>query len=346
MSEQVVQIYIEHPVRYNWSGLFVAPNDQWVHLRRRLTDFELMAVQRGTLYIADTDVRHTVREGEYILMPPTQLQYGWQNSDCVFYWMHFIPTPIDAYQVSTEDALGAASVSSQQPALQKPQVNVPQQSISKQPQQNQPKEYALQQHDVTQQPVLSESQTDMLQLSTLQQSQPFIVLPLHAHLAAPGRVFTLMQQLSDMERRYMDSQANGFFAMAVLCELQDQLLHAPHFHSEKDNRLFEQIHDYVAEHINGRIRVKEIAERFGYNEKYLTTLFREKTDMSLKQYIISAKMERAQFLLCNTNASLTEISDNLCYWNEQSFSAAFRKVTGMTPSEYRESYSAGLVNSQ
>ncbi len=283
-EKTIIRIDIRYPVRYRWGGLFVAPDAYWMHMNRRLADFELMVVQRGVLYIADEDGEYEVHEGEYILMAPDSQQYGHQASDCAFYWMHFTAHNPEEYH----------------------QMELPPEGI----------------------PYESDC----------------VVLAKQAALTSRQRVYTLMQGLADTERRYSDPQENGFMATSVLCEVQNQMRNALHLHNEKENLLFEGINDYIASHIGERLQVKDIAERFGYNEKYLTTLFREKTGISLKQHIISLKLSRAQFLLCNTNASIAEISYNLSYWDEQSFSTAFKKYCGMTPTEFRRMYSAGLVN--
>ena len=280
----IIRIDIRYPVQYRWGGLFVAPDAYWMHMHRRLSDFELMVVQRGVLYIADDFGEYEVHEGEYILMTPDCQQYGHQASDCAFYWMHFTAHDPEEYHVMGLPAEG------------------------------------------------------------MPYKTGCVALPKQASLSSRQRVHTLMQGLVDTERRYSDPQANGFLATSVLCEIQNQMRKSFHLRNDKTNALFESINDYVASHIGERLYVKDIAERFGYNEKYLTTLFREKTGVSLKQHIISMKQARAQFLLCNTSASIAEISYNLSYWDEQSFSTAFKKYCGMTPTEFRRMYSAGLVN--
>lgn len=283
-TQKLLKIDIHQPVHFNWSGLFTAPNDQWVHLHRRLLDFELMVIQRGVLYIEDDEGQHEVREGEYILMNPSQVQRGYRPSDCSFYWMHFTPYIPDAYEVFEEE--------SDRPVFQ----------------------------------------------------VRYVVIPKTGKLSSIDRVYILMQQLSDMEKRYMDAEANAFLATSVLCEIQNQYRYVKKQKTEKDTILYEKISDYIARHIAEDLQVRDVAEQFGYNEKYLTTCFQKKYHISLKQYIIAAKMERAKFLLCNTNASITEIAYNLSYWNVQSFSAAFRKCTETTPTEYRRLYSGGRKN--
>ena len=74
---------------YRWCGKFTPPNDEWIHLTRRLVDYELMVVTEGTLHIANHEKEYTVNKGEYLLMSPTPHQYGTRPGSCEFYWMHF-----------------------------------------------------------------------------------------------------------------------------------------------------------------------------------------------------------------------------------------------------------------
>ena len=84
---------IKEPVHLNWTGKFIAPDENWVHISRALTDFELIVMTEGDLYIADTEGEYVIHQGEYRLMCPTSHQYGYHSSQCTFYWTHF-PTII------------------------------------------------------------------------------------------------------------------------------------------------------------------------------------------------------------------------------------------------------------
>lgn len=76
-------------IGFIWSGKFTAPSGEWVHMTRRLQEYEIFFVMEGTLYIADEDKKYKVEKNEYLLMPPTSKQYGYAQSECTFYWMHF-----------------------------------------------------------------------------------------------------------------------------------------------------------------------------------------------------------------------------------------------------------------
>lgn len=67
-----VQLDLSRPLQYNLAGKFTAPNEEWVHLTRKLYDYELFVVTEGMLYIADTEEQYAIEKGQYLLMPPTQ----------------------------------------------------------------------------------------------------------------------------------------------------------------------------------------------------------------------------------------------------------------------------------
>lgn len=68
----------------------------------------------------------------------------------------------------------------------------------------------------------------------------------------------------------------------------------------------------------------------------LRRYFYEFTDMSPQQFIANARISRAQYLLSNTNKSITEISDMVGFESISCFTRAFKKHCDMSPSEYRK----------
>ena len=65
--------------------------------------------------------------------------------------------------------------------------------------------------------------------------------------------------------------------------------------------------------------------------------------MPLKQYILRAKIEQANFLLTDTNKSISEISRELGFSDNHNFSRTYKRLTGLTPSEYRDTFSKRLL---
>lgn len=81
--------------------------------------------------------------------------------------------------------------------------------------------------------------------------------------------------------------------------------------------------------------IKEISEKLSYSEYYLAHIFKEKMGVSIKQYITEKKVAEGCNLLKNSNLSITEISDKLGYSSPHSFSQNFKKITGVSPSDYK-----------
>lgn len=81
---------IQRPVSMRMTGKFTSPSQEWMHMNRILMDYELFVQTRGTLYIADEQQRYVLKEGDYLLMPPRTKQFGYETSDCSFYWLHFL----------------------------------------------------------------------------------------------------------------------------------------------------------------------------------------------------------------------------------------------------------------
>lgn len=78
-----------------------------------------------------------------------------------------------------------------------------------------------------------------------------------------------------------------------------------------------------------------ISEKLGYNYNYLATIFSEVKGLTIQQFIIIHKIEKAKELLFYDKLSLTEIAHRLHYSSVAHLSAQFKKVTGLSPSFYR-----------
>lgn len=79
-----------------------------------------------------------------------------------------------------------------------------------------------------------------------------------------------------------------------------------------------------------------ISQKLGHHYGYLTTIFSEVTNMTIEQYAIIHKIERAKELLLYGEMTLTEISHKLNYSSVAHLSAQFKKNTGMTPTQFKK----------
>lgn len=79
-----------------------------------------------------------------------------------------------------------------------------------------------------------------------------------------------------------------------------------------------------------------ISEALHLDYTYLSKLFSEAEGITIEQYIILQKIERVKELIVYDELSLTQIADELHYSSIAHLSNQFKKVTGMTPSAYKQ----------
>jgi AraC family transcriptional regulator len=79
-----------------------------------------------------------------------------------------------------------------------------------------------------------------------------------------------------------------------------------------------------------------ISDAVHYDYKYLSTLFSAVEGVTIEQFVILQKIEKAKELVVYDELSLTEIADRLGYSSVAHLSNQFKKVTGMPPGKFRE----------
>jgi len=79
-----------------------------------------------------------------------------------------------------------------------------------------------------------------------------------------------------------------------------------------------------------------ISEKLGYDYTYLANTFSEVKGITIQQFIIIHKIERVKELLLYDELNLTEIAHKLHYSSVAHLSNQFKKVTGLSPSYYRQ----------
>lgn len=82
-------------------------------------------------------------------------------------------------------------------------------------------------------------------------------------------------------------------------------------------------------------KLKELEESLGYSYSHLSHLFSQKTGFTIKMYFNRKRFEKAAELLQDDNFSITHISEKLGYLSIHTFSKAFRKWYGISPTEYQ-----------
>jgi AraC-like DNA-binding protein len=111
---------------------------------------------------------------------------------------------------------------------------------------------------------------------------------------------------------------------------------------DKKAMLIEKINNVITEMIHHSDELPKInysdyiSEKLKYDYTYLSNVFSEVKGITIQQFIIIHKIERVKELLMYDELNLTEISYKLHYSSVAHLSNQFKKVTGLTPSHFKQ----------
>jgi len=97
--------------------------------------------------------------------------------------------------------------------------------------------------------------------------------------------------------------------------------------------------DYINSHLYENITIEDIATKFYLNHDYAARIFKKHVNTTIRNFITIQRITKAQQLLLE-GKSVAQIQVMTGYGSYEHFFRTFKKVTGMTPKEYRENYHA------
>lgn len=110
-------------------------------------------------------------------------------------------------------------------------------------------------------------------------------------------------------------------------------------HSRKRNGLLSPATraclDAIELHLLEPLSAKDISALTGYVPYYITRLFKTEMGLTLSDYVHQRKIEYAKILLKEQNIEIGEIAIRLSFSSSSHFSSVFRKITGISPTQYR-----------
>ena len=94
--------------------------------------------------------------------------------------------------------------------------------------------------------------------------------------------------------------------------------------------------EYINNNYSSNIKITDIANHVGLNRSYFSNLFTKTLGISPQEYLLSFRIEKACNLLANLQLSIGEISRQVGYVDQLTFSKIFKKVKGLSPKLYRD----------
>lgn len=104
---------------------------------------------------------------------------------------------------------------------------------------------------------------------------------------------------------------------------------------QQEHPIIGTVKNYIEQHYYHPLTLKKLANCFHINSSYLSTLFSQQIGMSITEYIHQMRVDKAMYLLINTNLKTSEIAEQVGYTNIKYFYRIFKKKTGVTMGQFR-----------
>lgn len=105
----------------------------------------------------------------------------------------------------------------------------------------------------------------------------------------------------------------------------------------KAGGLTKRAKEYIKANYSNSITLEDVAREINISPQYLSKLFKEETGENFIDYLTSIRIKIAKSLLESDERSVKEISLSIGYSDPNYFSRIFKKIVGVTPTEYKES---------
>ena len=106
---------------------------------------------------------------------------------------------------------------------------------------------------------------------------------------------------------------------------------------DRSSLIIEKICKFIQEHLSEDLSLVRLAEMYYFNPSYLSRFFKLEHGVKLSEYIDECRAKKAKELLCNSELKVRDVALLVGYEAAHSFTRFFKKTTGMTPQEYRDS---------
>ncbi|WP_281889888.1 helix-turn-helix domain-containing protein [Paenibacillus sp. YYML68] len=151
----------------------------------------------------------------------------------------------------------------------------------------------------------------------------------------------LIRRMRDQQSKPTGSMEESFQQIQLICIEGCRMINSRH--QTEAQRLIDRALTYINENWNTELTISQCAAYVFISGSYFASLFKKVTGQSFTQYVSGLRLEKAkQFLI--EGKSIQEVATTLGYEDRRNFSDMFKKLTGMTPTEYRTTLGYDPIN--
>lgn len=134
----------------------------------------------------------------------------------------------------------------------------------------------------------------------------------------------------------LDNMEHQNFESVIFSILDDIFAKMKDSQSIQDIKLIQSVINYIEKNYQKGVTLEEAAEHVHLSPFYLSKLFKKELNINFVNYVTERKIDKAKELLETTDLPILNIALELNYQEPNYFSKVFKKVVGITPTEYRK----------
>lgn len=157
-----------------------------------------------------------------------------------------------------------------------------------------------------------------------------------SHLTDVYNCVSFFSKLNHFAKNCTDKALTEIMLVSFLLENKNR--------SAEKNKLFHDACEYVRVNVADAPKVKDVADKFGYNADYLSRLFVSNCGLPLKKFIDRERMHFIGGLLQTTTLTLKEIAQAASFDDDNALIKFFVNREGCTPTQYRNRYFESHLN--
>ena len=117
------------------------------------------------------------------------------------------------------------------------------------------------------------------------------------------------------------------------------------FHGQKDHDddVIKKAQDFIEHNYQEKITVDHLASMLALSRRHLERRFKKATSNTVVEYMQRVRIEAAKMSLETIRENVNEVMYNVGYTDTKAFRMIFKKITGLSPAEYRNKYSKDVA---
>lgn len=147
----------------------------------------------------------------------------------------------------------------------------------------------------------------------------------------------MLEEITEKQENY-DEVCHNLLEVLLICLLRNENIKMVESTSTILKKECFQIKDYIDAHYYEDITLDDLAKLTHLNKFYVAHAFTKNIGMSPINYLLQRRIEEGKSLLISSTLSVADISSSLGFSSQSYFSQAFKKMTGISPRQYRMEY--------